>query len=175
MERNRRLLGKSTEMKTAFKSFQNEESLLGHKTTSRHQLLKYEPALVWPAQSGRTRKAFRILHRFSWPHQSYRNKQLTCMKGSQPAAQECVCVHTHGSCKDTSTEICTHSWALRIWNINTNGLSSNQLLHRGHLRTSDKCYQINQVEPDKVRKDKDRFQTQGHSPSDIHSEMHPGP
>ena len=56
-------------------------------------------------------------------------------------------------------QICIHSWALRIWHINTNGLSSNQLLHRGHLRTSDKCCQINQVEPDKVRKGKDKFQT----------------
>ena len=50
----------------------------------------------------------------------------------------CLCVHTHGSCKDTSTENCTHSWALQIWHINTNGLSSNQLLHWGHLRTSEK-------------------------------------
>ena len=78
------------------------------------------------------------------------------MRGSQPAAQECVRVHTHGSCKDTSTEICTHSWALRIWHINTNGLFLPiSCCIGGHLRTSEKCYQINQVVPDKVRKGKE--------------------
>ena len=99
MERHGKSLGKATEMKTPLKSFQNEENLLGHKTASRHQLLKYEPALVWPAgvcrslcggKASMMPLTTQTSAQSGWPHRSYRNKQPTCMRGSQPAAQECV-------------------------------------------------------------------------------------